>query len=160
MKTYSTTASEIKREWHLVDADGEILGRLATRVANLLQGKHKPTFVRNLDVGDYVVIINAAKIKVTGNKELQKLYRSHSLYPRGFKEVTFERMMAKDPTRVIEHAVRGMLPQNRIGDVMMKKCRVFAGSEHTHEAQFKAAKAVKKVAAGAEKESGTEETKK
>ncbi len=159
MKTYSVKASEIKREWHVIDADGQILGRLATRVANLLQGKHKPMFVRNLDVGDYVIVINAAKIKVTGAKELQKLYRSHSLYPRGFKEVTYERMMAKDPTRVISHAVRGMLPQNRIGDVMMKKCRVFAGSEHTHEAQVKAG-AVKEVVESPAKAAEAEEAKK
>lgn len=140
MKTYSTRASEIKREWHVIDASGEVLGRLATRIASLLQGKHKPMFARNLDTGDYVVVINAEKIQVTGGKYLNKLYRRHSLYPGGFKEVSLEELMAKHPTRPLEHAVRGMLPHNRIGADMMRKLRVYAGSTHPHEAQVRAAR--------------------
>jgi len=140
MKTYSTKASDIKRNWHLVDAEGQVLGRLATRIASLLQGKHKPMFVRNMDTGDYVVVINAEKINVTGAKLVQKTYRHHSLYPGGWKEERLEEMMAKHPTRALEHAVRGMLPRNRLGDEIMKKLRVYAGGEHPHEAQLKPAK--------------------
>ena len=104
IKTYSTKASDIKRQWHYVDADGQILGRMATRIAQLLMGKHKPTFTRHLDVGDSVVVVNAAKVKVTGKKLQQKIYYRHSGYPGGLKETTLERMMATNPTRVIEYA--------------------------------------------------------
>jgi len=138
MKTYSTKASDIKREWHLVDASGEILGRLSTRVAGLLMGKHKPLFCRNLDVGDFVVVINADKIRVTGNKPKQKMYYRHSGYPGGLKTTSLEKMMQTHPTRVIEHAVKGMLPHNRLGAKMMKKLKIYTGDTHPHQAQTKA----------------------
>ena len=138
MKTYSTKASDIKREWHIVDASDKILGRLATQVANLLMGKHKPIFSRNLDTGDFVVVINADKIRVTGNKVKQKLYYRHSGYPGGLKSISLEKMMQTNPTRVIEYAVKGMLPHTRLGTSMMKKLRVYVGDTHPHEAQTKA----------------------
>jgi len=137
MKTYSTNASDIKREWHVIDASGKILGRLATQVASLLMGKHKPIFSRNLDVGDFVVIINADKIRVTGNKAKQKLYYRHSGYPGGFKSISLEKMMQTNPTRVIEYAVKGMVPHTRLGASMMKKLKVYAGDTHPHLAQVK-----------------------
>ena len=136
MKTYSVKASDIRREWHLVDATDEILGRLATRIANLLMGKHKPMFCRNMDVGDFVVVINADKIRVTGNKAKQKLYHRHSGYPGGLKSITLEKMMETHPTRVIEHAVKGMLPKNRLNARMMKRLRVYAGDTHPHQGQI------------------------
>ena len=136
MKTYSVKASDIRREWHLVDATDEILGRLATRIANLLMGKHKPMFCRNMDVGDFVVVINAVKIRVTGNKAKQKLYHRHSGYPGGLKSITLEKMMETHPTRVTEHAVKGMLPKNRLNARMMKRLRVYAGDTHPHQGQI------------------------
>jgi large subunit ribosomal protein L13 len=135
MKTYSIKAAEIERQWHVIDASDKILGKLATEAAKLLMGKHKPTFSRHLDTGDFVVIINAAKVRFTGKKAGQKLYRSHSGYPGGLKTVNLERMMATNPTRVIEHAVKGMLPHNRLGAQMLKKLKVYAGEEHPHLAQ-------------------------
>ncbi len=138
MKTYSTKPSEIEREWHVINASDKILGRLATQVANLLMGKHKPIFCRNLDTGDFVVIINADKVRVTGNKAKQKLYYRHSGYPGGLKSVTLEKMMQTHPARVIEHAVRGMLPHNRLGAKMVKKLKVYTGDTHPHLAQTKA----------------------
>ncbi len=138
MKTYSTKASDIKREWHVIDATGQILGKLATQVARLLLGKHKPMFTRHLDTGDYVVVINAEKIRYTGNKAKQKLYYRHSGYPGGFKSVSLERMLQTHPTRVIEHAVKGMLPHNRLGAEMMRKLRVYVGETHPHLSQIKA----------------------
>ena len=138
MKTYSTKPSEIEREWHVIDASDKVLGRLSTQVANLLMGKHKPIFSRNLDTGDFVVIINADKVRVTGNKAKQKLYYRHSGYPGGLKSVTLEKMMQTHPTRVIEHAVKGMLPHNRLGAKMMKKLKVYTGDTHPHLAQTKA----------------------
>jgi len=138
MKTYSVKASEIKRQRHVIDASDKILGRLATQVASLLMGKHKPIFSRNMDTGDLVIVINADKIKVTGNKAQQKLYYRHSGYPGGFKSIPFEKMMQTHPTRVIEHAVKGMLPHNRLGAKMFKKLRVYAGETHPDLAQTKA----------------------
>jgi large subunit ribosomal protein L13 len=135
MKTYSVKAAEIERQWHVIDASDKILGKLATEAAKLLMGKHKPTFSRHLDTGDFVVIINAAKVRFTGKKAEQKLYRSHSGYPGGLKTVNLERMMATNPARVIEHAVKGMLPHNRLGAQMLKKLKVYAGEEHPHLAQ-------------------------
>jgi len=135
MKTYSTKASDIERQWHVIDASGKVLGRLATQVASLLMGKHKPIFSRNLDTGDFVVIINAEKVRVTGNKAKQKLYYRHSGYPGGLKSISLEKMMQTHPTRVIEHAVKGMVPHNRLGASMMKKLRVYAGESHPHLAQ-------------------------
>ena len=153
MKTYSVKASEIKREWHIIDASGEVLGRLATRVASLLMGKHKPIFSRHLDTGDFVVVINAEKISVTGNKAEQKLYYRHSGYPGGLKSITFERVMQTNPAQVIEHAVKGMLPHNRLGAKMMKKLRVYGGDTHPHLAQTRATSAsVKEDVKGSSRE--------
>ena len=135
MKTYVTKASDIERQWHIIDASDKVLGRLATRVASLLMGKHKPIFSRNLDTGDYVVIINAEKVRVTGNKTKQKLYYRHSGYPGGLKTISLEKMMQTHPTRVIEYAVKGMLPHNRLGTSMMKKLKVYVGEAHPHLAQ-------------------------
>jgi large subunit ribosomal protein L13 len=135
MKTYNIKAAEIERQWHVIDASDKILGKLATEAAKLLMGKHKPTFSRHLDTGDFVVIINAAKVRFTGKKAEQKLYHSHSGYPGGLKTVNLERMMATNPARVIEHAVKGMLPHNRLGAQMLKKLKVYAGEEHPHLAQ-------------------------
>jgi len=141
MKTYSTKLSDIKREWHVIDASGKVLGRLATEVARLLMGKHKPIFTRNLDTGDYVVVINADKVHVTGNKAKQKLYYRHSGYPGGLKSISLEKMMQTNPTRVIEHAVKGMLPHNRLGASMRKKLKVYVGDTHPHLAQTGASSA-------------------
>jgi len=132
MKTYSTKASDIKREWHVIDASDKVLGRLATQVASLLMGKHKSIYSPNLDTGDFVVVINAAKVQVTGNKMKQKLYYRHSGYPGGLKSISLEKMMQTHPTRVIEHAVKGMLPHNRLGAKMFKKLKVYAGDTHPH----------------------------
>jgi large subunit ribosomal protein L13 len=135
MKTYAVKESDIKREWHVIDASGKILGRLAVQVANLLMGKHKPMFSRNLNTGDFVVIINADKIQVTGNKAKQKLYYRHSGYPGGLKSISLEKMMQTNPTRVIELAVKGMLPHNRLGAKMIKKLKVYVGDTHPHLSQ-------------------------
>jgi len=145
MKTYSAKASEIKREWHVIDARDRILGKLATEVAWLLMGKHKPMFSRNLDVGDYVVVVNAEKVKVTGNKAKQKTYYRHSGYPGGLKSINYEKLMQTHPTRVIEHAVKGMLPHNRLGNSMIKKLRVYVGDSHPHLTQTKASSVAAEV---------------
>ncbi|MBI3041082.1 MAG: 50S ribosomal protein L13 [Chloroflexi bacterium] len=138
LKTYSTKASDIKRQWHIVDASDKVLGRLATQIAGWLMGKHKPIFCRHLDIGDFVVVINAEKIRVTGNKAQQKLYYRHSGYPGGLKSISLEKMMQTYPTRVIEHAVRGMLPHNRLEAKMMKRLRVCVGDTHPYQGQIKA----------------------
>jgi len=137
VKTYSVKVSEIKRDWHVIDATDQVLGRLATRAARLLMGKHKPIFSRNLDVGDYVVIINADKVRVTGDKAKQKVYYRHSGYPGGLKSITYDKLMQTNPTRVIEHAVKGMLPHTRLGASIMKKLKVYVGDTHPHLAQTK-----------------------
>ena len=137
MKTYITKASDIKRKWHVFDATDQILGKLATQVANLLMGKGKPMFTRHLDTGDSVVVINADKVRVTGNKAKQKLYYRHSGYPGGLKSVSLEDMMQTHPTRVIEHAVKGMLPKNRLRASMMKRLRIYTGESHPHVSQTK-----------------------
>jgi len=137
VKTYSIKVSEIKRDWHVIDATDQVLGRLATQVARLLMGKHKPVFSRNLDVGDYVVIINADKVRVTGDKAKQKVYYRHSGYPGGLKSITYDKLMQTNPTRVIEHAVKGMLPHTRLGASIMKKLKVYVGDTHPHLAQTK-----------------------
>ena len=131
MKTISVKADDIRREWHTIDASDEVLGKLATRIANLLMGKHKPLFSRNADVGDFVVVTNAAKVQITGNKKTQKLYHSHSGYPGGLKTINLEKLMANDPERIIEHAVKGMLPKNRLNAKMMKRLRIYAGEART-----------------------------
>ncbi|MEO8509927.1 MAG: 50S ribosomal protein L13 [Chloroflexota bacterium] len=139
MKTYAVKASEIESSWWLVDASGQTLGRLATRIATLLEGKHKPTYSPHIDVGDHVVVLNARLIKVTGNKLLQKRYYRHSNYPGGLKEESLEALLARKPEAVIERAVKGMLPQNRIGRAMIKKLKVYTGTDHPHQAQQPAA---------------------
>jgi large subunit ribosomal protein L13 len=135
VKTYAVRASDIERQWWVVDATGQTLGRLATRIATLLEGKHKATYSPHLDLGDHVVVINAAGIKVTGNKLTQKRYYRHSGYPGGLKEESLQTLMARKPELVIERAVKGMLPQNRLGRAMIKKLKVYSGSEHPHQAQ-------------------------
>lgn len=132
MKTYSVKASDIKREWHIIDASDEVLGKLATRVAKLLSGKHKPLFARNMDVGDFVVVINASKIRFTGNKAKQKMYYRHSQYPGGLRSEKMEELAEKYPERIIEHAVKGMLPNNRLNAAMMKRLRIFAGADNPY----------------------------
>jgi large subunit ribosomal protein L13 len=135
MKTYAVKASEIERRWWLVDATDQTLGRLATRIATLLEGKHKPTYSPHLDTGDHVVVVNAAKVKVTGNKLVQKRYHRHSGYPGGLKEESLQALLARKPELVIERAVKGMLPQNRLGRAMYRKLKVYSGAKHPHEAQ-------------------------
>jgi large subunit ribosomal protein L13 len=138
MKTYSAKAADIERKWHVFDAADKTLGRMSTQIARLLMGKHRPTFTPSQDAGDFVVVINAAKVRVTGNKARQKLYYRHSGYPGGLKSVSLEKMMQIDPSRVIKHAVNGMLPHTRLGTMMRKRLRVFNGAEHPHAAQLKA----------------------
>jgi len=135
VKTYSPKAKDMRREWHVVDASGKTLGRLASQVASLLMGKHKPIYSPHLDTGDYVVVINAAKIKVSGKKTVQKIYYRHTGYPGGLKSPTFREVFSSHPTRVIELAVKGMLPHNRLGRAMFRKLKVYPGSEHPHHAQ-------------------------
>ena len=135
MKTFSAKPLEITRKWYVIDAEGATLGRVAVAAANILRGKNKPQYTPNVDTGDFVIIINADKITVSGKKETDKLYRSHSGYPGGFKEISFKAMMEKTPTRAIEKAVKGMLPHNTLGDEQFQKLKVYAGAEHPHAAQ-------------------------
>ena len=135
MKTFQISATEITRRWYLVDARGKTLGRLATHVADLLRGKRKPTFSPFLDGGDHVVIINAEKVRLTGKKLKQKTYYRHSGYPGGLKSTTAEKLFSQFPERVLEHAIRGMLPKNKLGDAIFRKLKVYAGEGHPHEAQ-------------------------
>jgi large subunit ribosomal protein L13 len=138
MKTYAAKQADIEREWHVIDATNKTLGRMSSQIARLLMGKHKPIYTPSQDTGDFVIVINAGKVRVTGNKANQKQYYRHSGYPGGFKSVNLEKMMQTDPTRVITHAVNGMLPHTRLGAVMRKRLRVFSGAEHPHAAQLKA----------------------
>lgn len=135
--TPATKITDIKRNWHLVDAKDKVSGRLATEVARLLMGKNKTYFVRNLDCGDYVVVVNAQEVKFTGKKEKQKMYYRHSGYPGGLRAIPVERMRKEHPERIIEHAVAGMLPQNKLKDGMLKRLKVFAGEEHPYGNKFK-----------------------
>ena len=135
MGTYYAKPDEVNREWLLIDAENLVLGRLATQVAHILKGKHKPEYTPHVDVGDFVVIINADKIRLTGNKASQKKYYRHSGYPSGLKEESFERAMERHPERVVERAVKGMLPKNTLGRAQGKKLKVYAGPEHPHAAQ-------------------------
>ena len=135
MKTYMANPDKIERKWYVVDAEGCTLGRLASEVASVLRGKNKPVFTPHVDTGDYVIVINAEKIKVTGKKLDQKIYYSHSDYVGGMKETTLREMMNKKPEKVIELAVKGMLPKGPLGRQMIKKLHVYAGAEHGHEAQ-------------------------
>ena len=135
MKTLTPKPDDIQRAWYVVDATDLPLGRLSTRVASILCGKNKPYYVRNIDTGDHVIVINADKVRVTGLKSLQKIYKTYSGYPSGLKEIPFQRMLEKHPTQIIEHAVRGMMPKTVLGDAMFKKLKVYAGTEHPHAAQ-------------------------
>lgn len=136
MKTFQPKQSEVKREWHLVDAKDEILGRLSTKIAELLTGKGKATYSRHMDSGDYVVVINAEKIMVTGRKASQKVYRTHSGYPSGFKEKSYDMVMRSHPERIIEHAVSGMIPDNRLKKERMLRLKVVAGDQNPFEKEF------------------------
>jgi len=144
MKSNSIKASDIERKWWVVDASGRTLGRLATEVATLLKGKHKPIYSTHLDVGDYVIVVNAAKVVVTGNKLTQKTYYRHSQYPGGLKAIRLREMLESHPTRVIEHAVKGMLPHNRLGAAMLRKLKVYPGADHPHKAQMAQVRASEK----------------
>lgn len=135
MKTYSPVPADLKREWFVVDATDKVLGRLATAIAHRLRGKHKPGFAPHMDGGDFIVVTNCEKIKVTGDKLNQKMYYKHTLYTGGLKSRTLQQMLEKNPELVIIQAVRGMLPKNRLSRQIIKKLKVFVGSEHTHAAQ-------------------------
>ncbi|EKE13554.1 MAG: hypothetical protein ACD_13C00010G0040 [uncultured bacterium] len=137
MKTYQPKESEIKRSWHLVDAKDEILGRISTKIADLLTGKGKSTFSRHMDTGDFVVVINAEKVAVTGRKASQKLYQRHSGYPSGFKQRTYDMVMEQNPERIIEHAVSGMIPDNRLKKGRMLRLKVVVGDKNPYEKEFK-----------------------
>lgn len=136
MKTYQPKHKDIKRDWHMIDAKDKILGRMSTNLATLLMGKHKPIYSDHMDMGDYVVVVNAQKVRVTGKKRKQKVYQKHSGYPGGFKEVSFEKMITEHPERVIELAVSRMLPGNRLRDKRMRRLKVFAGADHTYKNKF------------------------
>jgi len=135
VKTYSAKAEDIDRKWYLIDAEGEILGRLATQIATILRGKNKPNYTPSMDLGDYVVVINAEKIKVTGNKLKGKIYRYHTSYPGGLKSVTLETLLKKKPELVVKKAVQGMIPHTKLGRTMIKKLKIYKGNEHPHQAQ-------------------------
>jgi len=135
MKTFSAKPGEVKQDWLLIDASGQTLGRMASTIAHRLRGKHKPEYTPHVDTGDYVIVINADKVRVTGKKAAQKQYYRHSGYPGGITSMSFEKLQAHDPCRVIRLAVRGMLPHNILGRAMMRKLKIYAGSEHPHTAQ-------------------------
>ncbi|MDD2484991.1 MAG: 50S ribosomal protein L13 [bacterium] len=135
MRTYSAKPTEINRKWYVVDATDVPLGRLASKVAQVLIGKHKPIFTPNMDTGDHVIVLNAARVRVTGNKAADKMYYRHSQYPGGLKTISFEKLMAKHPERIIELAVKGMLPHNSLGRAMYRKLRVYKDARHGQDAQ-------------------------
>ncbi|NCF11114.1 MAG: 50S ribosomal protein L13 [Gammaproteobacteria bacterium] len=135
MKTYSANPATVRRDWFVVDAEGQTLGRLATEVARRLRGKHKPEYTPHVDTGDYIVVINAEKVRVTGRKSTDKIYYHHTGYIGNMKSISFEKLIDKAPERVIQTAVKGMLPKNPLGRAMFKKLKVYAGSEHQHAAQ-------------------------
>jgi large subunit ribosomal protein L13 len=135
MKTYSAKPESVERDWYIVNAEGKTLGRLAAEVAHRLRGKHKPEYTPHVDTGDYIVIVNAEKVSVTGNKAKNKMYHRHSGYPGGLYSMSFEKLIDKAPERVIQSAVKGMLPRNPLGRAMFKKLKVYAGEEHPHTAQ-------------------------
>ena len=147
MKTHTTKPSEVTREWWLVDADGVVLGRLASEVAKRLRGKHKPTFSPHIDTGDHVIVVNASKVVLTGNKLLQKQAYRHSGYPGGLRAVPYSKLMAERPAAAIEKAVKGMLPSNRLGRAMLKKLKVYEGPEHKQASQNPKPLNIKDVAA-------------
>ena len=135
MKTYFATNSNVEQKWYVIDASGKVLGRLATQIAKYLRGKHKPEYTPHADAGDYIIVINADKVTVTGKKEQEKIYYSHSGYPGGLKEITFDKLQKKNPIEIIERAVKGMLPKNPLGREMLRKLKVYAGALHPHAAQ-------------------------
>ena len=135
MKTFSAKSADVQHDWYLVDAADKTLGRIATEIAHRLRGKHKPEYTPHVDTGDYVVVINAEKVAVTGNKGSDKIYHSHTGYPGGLKSISFDKLIDKAPERTIQSAVKGMLPKNPLGRAMFSKLKVYAGSEHPHAAQ-------------------------
>jgi len=135
MRSFVPTAGTVERQWHVIDAEGQVLGRVATEAARLLQGKHKAIYTPHIDTGDHVVIVNAAKVRLTGRKEDQKIYRSHSGYEGGLREERARVVRAKQPVRIVEEAVRGMLPKTKMGEAMWRKLKVYAAGEHPHAAQ-------------------------
>ena len=135
MKSFIAKPHEVERKWYVVDAEGKTLGRIASQVATILRGKNKPTFTPHVDCGDYVIVINADKVEVTGKKRKEKVYKHHTGYPGGLRETTFEKLIEKKPEEVIRHAVKGMMPKGKLGRQMYKKLKVYAGPEHDHAAQ-------------------------
>ncbi|OGI22825.1 MAG: 50S ribosomal protein L13 [Candidatus Melainabacteria bacterium RIFOXYA12_FULL_32_12] len=135
MKTYSAKPHEVEAKWYLIDATNQTLGRLASAVANILRGKHKPQYTPHIDTGDFVIIVNADKISVSGKKETDKIYHHHTGYPSGLRSISFKDMMQKHPTRALEKAIRGMLPHNTLGEQQFQKLKIYAGAEHPHQAQ-------------------------
>ena len=135
MKSFIAKPAEVERKWYVVDADGKTLGRLASEVASVLRGKNKPTYTPHVDCGDYVIVINAEKVAVTGKKRNEKIYKKHTGYPGGLREITFDKLQQKKPEEIIRHAVKGMLPDGKLGRQMFKKLKVYAGAEHPHTAQ-------------------------
>jgi len=135
MRTISAKPETVKRDWFIVDADGKTLGRLATEIARRLRGKHKPEYTPHVDTGDYIIVVNAEKVRVTGNKAKDKMYYNHSGFIGGMKSISFEKLIQKKPEQVIERAVKGMLPKNPLGRAMFRKLKVYAGTEHKHTAQ-------------------------
>jgi len=135
MKTFSAKSADVQRDWYIVDATGKVLGRVAAEIARRLRGKHKPEFTPHVDTGDYIVVVNAEKLRVTGNKTKDKLYHRHSGYPGGIYSTSFEKLQQKHPERVLTLAVKGMLPKGPLGYAMIKKMKVYAGGEHPHTAQ-------------------------
>ena len=135
MKSYIAKPAEVERKWYVIDAEDKTLGKIASEVASILRGKKKPIYTPHVDTGDYVIVINAEKVRVTGKKEEQKIYKSHSGYPGGLKETTLRELRAKKPEEIIRHAVKGMMPKGKLGRQMFKKLKVYAGNEHNHAAQ-------------------------
>ena len=135
MKTFTATPATIKRDWYEIDAEGKVLGRLASEIARRLRGKHKPEYTPHMDTGDYIVVVNAARVAVTGRKTTDKIYHRHSGYPGGLKSISFEKLIARNPERVIRTAVKGMLPKGPLGRAMLRKLKVYPGPEHRHAAQ-------------------------
>jgi large subunit ribosomal protein L13 len=135
MKTFSAKPAEVKRDWYIIDAEGKTLGRMATEIARRLRGKHKPEYTPHVDTGDYIIVVNAEKVKVTGAKATDKKYYRHTGYPGGLREMSFDKLIDHAPERVIQAAVKGMLPKNPLGRAMFRKLKVYAGPEHSHAAQ-------------------------
>ena len=142
MKTAIPSATEFVRQWHVIDAEDAVLGRVASKAANILMGKHRPTYTPFIDTGDHVIVVNAAKVKLTGSKEQQKIYRSHSGYPGGLTEVQARKVRETRPARMVEEAIQGMLPKTKLGKQMYRKLKVYAGAKHPHDAQKPTALAV------------------